>query len=260
MSETVIRSMESSDEYFVGTCTHVDEGEEMDACGQRRIAHLLNLQAEGLRVKVALKNGKRVGFAYVLPIEISPWGPLGEELMVMPCFFVRWDVQKSGVGSALLAAVEAVTREAGAKGVATIAYDHDFWFMPLSFFQNRGFAVATRRGKEVVAWKAFDPTARAPRLLEPHFDFEPVPGKVAVDLLWNQFCLTSAMEAQRVREVVAELGDRVVLRELASDDRQGLLCYETPRAIYVDGKAIGWGHEAPREGIRKAIDEAISAL
>ena len=32
--------------------------------------------------------------------------------------------------------------------------------------------------------------------------------------------------------------------------------YEILRAILVNGKEIGWGYEAPRGGIKKAIEEA----
>ena len=73
----------------------------------------------------------------------------------------------------------------------------------------------------------------------------------------HTFCETSDIEAQRVREVVEEFGDRVVLREYSADDRAMLLCHQIPRGIFVNGKEIGWGHEAPREGIRNAISQAL---
>lgn len=84
-----------------------------------------------------------------------------------------------------------------------------------------------------------------------------MPGKVVVDLFWTLFCQTSAIEAQRVREVVAEFGDDVILHEYQAEERDTLMTYQIPRAIYVNGKEIGWGYEAPREGIRSAIAEAL---
>jgi len=83
--------------------------------------------------------------------------------------------------------------------------------------------------------------------------------KVAVDLFWQTFCETSWIEAQRVREVSAEFGDAVALREYPVDDRAVLLRHQIPRAIYVNGRQIDWGYEAPREGIREAISRALEA-
>jgi hypothetical protein len=87
--------------------------------------------------------------------------------------------------------------------------------------------------------------------------FEPVPGKVAVDLFWNSFCQTSNIEAHRVREVVAEFGHKVILHDHCADDRDVLARYGLPRGIFVDGQEIGWGYEAPRDGLREAISAAL---
>jgi len=228
-------------------------------------------------------------------IDMSP-------LAVVPCLFVEQKARGLGAGRALVAASEGEARRQGMRGIATIAYFWDFWFMPASFFERLGYEVADRRDDEAVLWKAFgkvfaedepagqparagqvaprripwgvtgsepgtgflpsgSPTAgfARPRLLRPRYIFEPVPGKAAVDLFWNTFCQTSDIEAQRVREVAAQFGDRVVLRESCADDRDALLRHQIPRAIFVQGQEIGWGYEAPREGIREAIAKAIAA-
>ncbi len=39
--------------------------------------------------------------------------------------------------------------------------------------------------------------------------------------------------------------------------RDMLLRYQIPRAIFINGKEIGWGYEAPKEGVRDAITEAL---
>jgi hypothetical protein len=36
-----------------------------------------------------------------MPIEICPWGPLGRDLMVIPCLYVPEEAQHKGVGRAL---------------------------------------------------------------------------------------------------------------------------------------------------------------
>lgn len=247
--------------YYVGACTHVNESEEMDASARRRLAWLEKMYASGVRAKVATVDGELAGFAYVMPIGVSPWGPLGEELAVLPCLVVQRKARGTGAGRALMAAAEEEARRQGFKGLATIAYYWDFWFMPASFFERLGYRLADRRGEEAVLWKVFTGAApRAPRLLTPRNEFEPIPGKVVVDLFWNTFCQTSDIEAQRVREVAAEFGDAVVLREYCADDRSVLLRYERARGIFVQVREIGWGHEAPREGIREAITAALAEL
>jgi GNAT superfamily N-acetyltransferase len=269
MSAIEILEMDETTEYFVGTCTHVNESEEADACGKRRVAWLRGMYEQGLRVKVALLEGKPVGFLYVMPIEVCPWGPLGKDLAVIPCLYVSEEGKGKGAGASLIAQAEKEARRQGKKGIVTIGYYHDFWFMPARFFERCGFSAVgearevTSEGEkdylsnETILWKVFDQAAEPPRFLKPNYRFTPVPGKVVVDLFWNAFCATSDAEAQRVREVAEEFGDSVVLNEYAADDPAVLLCYQLPRAIFVNGKKIGWGYEAPKEGVREAISQAL---
>ncbi len=258
-----IRDMTETDENYVGTCTHVGESAEMDSCAKKRCAWMRKMHRYGLRVKVAILKGERVGFAYVMPLEISPWGPLGKDLMVLPCLVAQSGVKRKGVGRALVEASEEETLRQGKKGLVVKAYDHDIWFMPASFFSRLDFSPAHSRdsvefpgAKEIIMWKCFDPSVMPPVFLEPNFQFEPMPGKVLIDLFWNTFCQTSVLEAERVREVAGEFGDRVILREYCADDRRVLLHYQIERGIYINGEKIGWGYEAPKEGVRKAISSA----
>ncbi len=258
-----IRDMDTTDEYFVGTCTHVDESEEIDACARRRLSWLHRMHEEGMRVKVATLDGVRTGFLYAIPIECSPWGPLGHHLLVIPCLYVLSNGH--GVGKALLAAATEEARHQGRKGVVTIGYRHDFWFMSAGFFEANGFVECDRaewRSSEtgsaaVLLWKTLDGGAEAPNLLRPDYRFRPTPGRVVIDLFWNTFCQTSDMEAQRVREVAAEFGASVVLNEYCADDRATLLLHQISRGIFVNGREISWGYEAPRDGIREAITRAF---
>jgi hypothetical protein len=169
------------------------------------------------------------------------------------------------VGEALLAAAEEEARRQGRKGIVTIGYYHDFWFMPASFFEANGFSKCggARQGyydpksRAAVLWRVFDEHAEAPVLLKPSYKFKPIPGKVVIDLFWNAFCQTSNIEAQRVREVAAEFGDSVALNEYSADDRPVLLHHQVARGIFVNGREIYWGYEAPKEGIRQAIAQAL---
>ncbi len=257
MTPLLIRDMLEADESFVSACTHVGESSEIDRAAGRRLAWLRGKHHDGLRVKVAVIEGRANGFLYLMPIEICPWGPSGRDLMAIPCLFVKTDAQRQGAGRALVASAEDEARHQGRRGIVTLGYYHDFWFMPARFFEGLGFKAAERRGEQAVLWKAFDDSVAAPRLLRSAYKFEAVPGKVVVDLFFNSFCLTSNIETQRVREVAAEFGNRVVLQEHPAGDQQVPGCFQTPRGIFVDGEEIGWGYEAPKEGIREAMIRAL---
>jgi thiol-disulfide isomerase/thioredoxin len=177
-----------------------------------------------------------------------------------------------GAGSALIAEAEEEAKRQGRKGMVTMGYYHDFWFMPARFFEGCGFKPlgksqeVTSEGEkdylsnETILWKVFDPSAEAPGFLKPDYRFEPASGKVVVDLFWNAFCATSDSEAQRVREVAAEFGDSVLLNEYPAHEPLILRRHQIPRAIFVNGRKIGWGYEAPKDGIRKAISDVLKEV
>jgi GNAT superfamily N-acetyltransferase len=252
-----IREMTPEDEYFVSTCSHVNESAEIDQCGQRRLEWMRAMREQGLRVKVSLLDGQPVGFVYVLPIEASPWGPIGASLTVVPCLAVIGDAQGHGAGGALMEAADEEARRQGSKGLVTTGFYHDFWFMPAAFFEKMGFSPVRRRDTEAILWKRFDPSAEPPSFLKRSYQFIPTPGKVVIDLFFNTFCETSDIEAQRVREVAADFGDSVVLNEYSADDRETLLRHQLPRGVFINGEEIGWGYEAPKEGIAEAISQTL---
>ena len=239
MPSVQVRDMSRDDEYFVSTCTHINESEEIDACARTRLAWLKGMHAEGLRVKAAIVDGKHAGFIYVMPVEISPWGPIGKDLMAVPCLFVKQDLKGRGAGRALLAAAEDEARLQGKKALMVTGYYHDFWFMPAKYFEEAGFTVVGLRGS----------------------DGNPISeGSLKdTDILKGEAILGDGIEARRVREVASEFGNRVILNEHPAEDRQALLAHQTPRGIFVNGREIFWGHEAPREGIREAISNALVA-
>ena len=220
------------------------------------------MKAQGAVFKVALAAGKHIGFAYGIPIEQSSWGPLGQSLMVLPCLYVVESATSQGAGKALLTAIEQDALTARFHGTVVTGYrdaQGAEWFMPASFFQPLGYAPVDIQGRAVLLWKPFSPKAVPPHFLQPHFVFKPMDGVVVVDLFWNAFCLTSVIEAERVREVCSEFSDRVVLREYQAEDRDVLLQHQVARGIYIDGKEVGWGFEAPKDGLREAIARALRA-
>ncbi len=256
--QVTMRDMQPEDEEFVGSCTHVQETDEWTASCRRRVPWLRAEQRRGLRVKVLLCDSKHAGFVYLMPIEVAPWGPVGRDLMVLQCLVVKSEVQGRGLGRALVASAEEETRRQRCKALVVPAFYHDFWFMPAPFFERCGFAPVARQGSAALLWKPFDSSAEPPVFMQPRYRFRPIANKVAVDLFWSHACLTSDTEAQRVREVVAEFGDAVELHEFCSDAAAVRSQYGICRAIFVDGTEVGWGYEAPKEGLRDAFRQAMA--
>jgi thiol-disulfide isomerase/thioredoxin len=252
-----IRDMDKTSEYFVSTCSHINESEEIDACSKRRTAWFKKMERKGLKIKVAFFDKNPAGFLYLMPIEVSPWGPIGKGLLVIPCLYVLNKNQKNGLGKILIQEAEKEAKKQKKKGIVIFGYYWDFWFMPAAFFEKLGYKVAQKRGKEAILWKVFDFSAEVPKFLESKYEFKPIQGKVVVDLFYNTFCQTSNIEAERVKEIAKEFGNKVVLNEYGADDQKILSLYQVPRGIFIDGKEIGWGYEAPKEGIREAINQAL---
>lgn len=259
MSKIEIRDMQKDDEIFVGSCTHVNETEELDAVCAKRIDWFHRMFDEkGLRIKVALVAGEHAGFAYLYPIETCPWDPKGKDLMVITCLDA--EKKKQGIGKALMQAAEEDARAQGKKGICVIGYYwEEMWFMPAEFFEHLGYEVVQKKDNAALLFKRFDESVEIPRFLESQYKFKPVPGKVVVDLFHTHSCLTTYTEAERVRKVCAEFGDKVVLNQYNADDPEILKKYQVYRAIYVNGSEIGWGYEAPWEGIREAISKALES-
>jgi GNAT superfamily N-acetyltransferase len=272
--EIIIRDMQPEDEEFVSMCGHSREEAKDNpifiadclACRSNRTKWFREKYQNGFRAKVALLNNVKAGFLYCLPIEISPWGPIGENLLVIPCLNINEPFKGKGIGKKLLDAAEIECKEQGKKGVVLIAYNwnSDFFLMPAQFFVNHGYEEVDKIShssgnyEELMLWKVNDKSAEKPTFLVKNYVYSPIPGKVVVDLFYNTFCETSNTEAERVREVCTEFDDKVILREYSADDREQLKKHQISRAIYVNGKEISWGYEAPRKGIREAITQILS--
>ena len=254
----IIRDMTEDDEYYVGRCTHVNENNtEYEWSCPRRISWLKSMENKGLRVKVALLDGIHAGFLYLIPIEISPWPIRGNDLMVFPCLVAHSRFSNKGVGSELIKAAEKETLLQDRKGIVTIGYFWDFWFMPAKYFLKLGYEVAQTRGNEAILWKKFEKSGDSPIFWNENYNFHHIKNKVVIDLFWNIFCLTSDVEAQRVREVVSEYGDDVILNEYSTIHQKVLHKYGIERRIYVNGKNLEIGPEIEKAKLREAIENAL---
>lgn len=246
---------------FVTVCTHDDDMDnDREKAAPERETWLKDNLAKGLRVKVVVDNGKPVGFVHCLPIELGAWGMSGIDIMTIPCLTLKYSYvyrqeMGSGYGSALIEAVESEARKTR-KGVAVLAYDNDFWFMPASFFKRLGYRQISKQGDAVIMLKVFEPV-KPPVMHRLNYQPNLVPGKVVVDAFWNPICMTSLVEIMRIREVCAEYGDRLVLNEYNCGNKGILERYQTARALFINGEPKGWGYQAPRDGLRQEIDSAM---
>ncbi len=273
MEQIEIRDYENAGadgQYFTATCSHVYESEESDQAAKVRSAWYKTMRANGFRTKVAFLDANPVGFLHLIPIEYSHWGPIGQDLMVILCQYVDIKLNRKGIGKALLQAAEAETIKARKKALVVHGYYFkDFWFMPAAFYEKHGYEPIVRKKvtkegekmfleEEALLWKVFEESAEIPSFPTPHFTFQPVKGKIVIDLFSDPFC--KPIEAQRVKEVAVEFGDQVVLNEYSTDKREVFEKYQISRAILINGQEIGWGYNAPREGIREAIQDALQKL
>ncbi|UCF78442.1 MAG: GNAT family N-acetyltransferase [Candidatus Eiseniibacteriota bacterium] len=263
MSRTDVRIVDLTDEHmhFVASCTHVDKlDEETEKVVAVREAWLRKALAKGLRMKVAVEGGTPLGFAHCLPIELETWGMSGKDLMTVPCLTLKYDrvyreERGSGLGRALMKSVEQEAKKSK-KGVAVLAYAHDFWFMPASFFSRLRYEEVLREGDTVIMLKAFAPV-EPPFMHRPQYRPSPVEGKVTVEAFWNPICATSIAEIHRVRDVCSEFGEEVILKEFNTGDKGILDTYQISRALFIDGASRCWGYAAPRDELRTVIEQAL---
>ena len=255
---------------FVSLCTHIDTtSPDLLRAAQIRKNWLLDRSKKGLKVKVALDNGRPVGFVHCIPIELDTWGMSGKDLMTVPCLTLNYKLvyeQKTdtGYGRVLMESAEEEAKKAGKKGITVLCYDHDFWFMPASFFKKLGYEEIQRDKETVIVWKNFG-DAEPPKLHKSKFvpqKFSDLEGqnshKIAVDVVWNPMCMTSIVERDNIREVCEEYKDKVVLREFNAGDLDFLKKYEISRGLFFSGISKCWGYEAPKEEVRKVIEELLS--
>ncbi len=183
--------------------------------------------------------------------------------MTIPCLTLKYNrvyrqEQGNGYGRALVEAVEAEAKKEK-KGVAVLAYDHNFWFMPSSFFKKLRYREVARQGSAVIMLKAFEPVD-PPIMHKLSYQLQLVPWKVIVDAFWNPICMTSIVEIHRVREVCAEYGDKVILNEFNCGNKNILEKHQTSQALFINGNFKFWGYAAPRDELRKTIGMALEEV
>jgi GNAT superfamily N-acetyltransferase len=220
------------------------------------------MKDRGLRVKLAVGDGKAVGMIHYVPIEES--FAEGRDLYFVHCVWVHgykekgvgnW--QKKGVGTALLEAAEKDARERGAKGLAAWGLSVPV-FMRAAWFKKRGYKKADSLGMMALMWKPFTDDAEAPRWIR--MKEKPaggIKGKVAVDAFVHGWCPAQNMTFERAKRAARELGEAVVFRPVETLDRGVYLSRGISDGVFINGKAVRTGPPPSYDKIRKKIAKKI---
>jgi len=244
---------------YVACCAQVEESaKEKQAVKLHEDWLRKTLTRGGMWTKVALDGATPIGFLFLIPIERTSWYIEGAGLSTIQCMNVENEYRGRGIGEQLVAAAEeSARRHTG--GIAVIAYDPSPWFMPASFFRAQGYLEIERRGSSVLMLKPFANDVRAPRFVERQYrPPRPIPGKVIVEAFWSPQCLTTALDIVHVREVCAEFGEDVILRELNAGMPGMRKRFGIPRTLLINGVEKGWGYDIPRAGAFDGAEQAWS--
>jgi GNAT superfamily N-acetyltransferase len=235
--------------WYVACCAQLDQGAEVDQAAEIHQEWMRkNLTRGGMYAKVALDGDEPIGFLFLWPIERTAWYIEGEGLSTIQCMNVDEAYRGRGVGEDLLIAAEQTARNR-AKGLAVIAYEPSEWFMPARFFRKHGFQEVEHRGTSILMYKPFVQDAPVPHFVERQYRAPRlIPGKVIVEIFWSPQCLTTALDVLHVREVCAEFGDDIILREMNASMPGMRERFGIPRTLFINGVEKGWGYEIPSEG------------
>ena len=203
-------------------------------------------QPKGHRAKVLKDDdGQVVGLTNYIPVEHSPYE--GENLMAILCMWIHGydhligNQQAKGFGRFMLSEIEADARASGTDGLVVWAKDYDAW-NPVSFYEHMGFVRVDQDGLDVLAWKPFGETARAPSFLSrntlkaANVAPDPQDSRVPLTVFSNGWCGGGCQLCVMARDVAAELPEQVSYSEVLAWEKNDMRQRgESIDMLYVDG-------------------------
>ncbi len=247
--------------YFV--CLE-DWSEEMVEAGDHKAGWYHKMKDEGLRVKLALDDRDEVGgMIQYIPIEHS--FAEGNDLYFINCIWVhghkqgRGNLQKRGLGKALLQAAESDAAALGAKGIVAWGLSMPFW-MKASWFRKQGYRKVDKDGMQVLLWKPFTGDAIPPKWIRQKKKPETTPGKVTVTAFLNGWCPAQNLAYERAKRASTELGGKVEFQMIDTFDRDTFLEWGIVDALFVDAKPVRTGPPPSYEKIKKTIARRAKKL
>ncbi|MBN1893740.1 GNAT family N-acetyltransferase [bacterium] len=241
-----------------------DWSEDLKEAGNRKEIWYKRMKDKGLRVKMAVENGKALGMIQYVPIEAA--FAEGRDLYFIHCIWVHGhkgkgvgNVQKRGIGKALLHAAEEDVRGMGKTGVAAWGVWLPFW-MRASWFRKQGYTKVDRDGMAVLLWKPFSQDAVPPRWIRMKKKPDKGEGRVRVTALCSGWCQVQNMTCERARRASAAFGDKVEFCEVDTSDRATYLEWGIPDGLFIDGKSVVTGPPPSYQKIMKKIAKKVSKL
>ncbi|HOH97895.1 MAG TPA: GNAT family N-acetyltransferase [Candidatus Cloacimonadota bacterium] len=230
---------------------------DMAEAGHQRRLWYDEMKHKGLRVKLAFAdNGGLGGFIQYLPMEHSILE--GGDGYFIYCIWVhghkqgRGNLQKKGLGTALLKAAEQDIIALKGAGVAAWGLMLPFW-MKASWFVKHGYRKVDRDGIAVLVYKAFQDNAKPPRWRKPQRKPEKGTDKVKISLFNHGWCAAQNISYERIKRICGDLSDRILLEEYNTRDREVLSDWGISDAIYVDGKLLNTGPPPSYEKLKRIV-------
>jgi GNAT superfamily N-acetyltransferase len=237
----------------------VPDGAEAKLGRTRKAAWYEYMKSRGLVVKLALEGGAAVGMVQAVPIEHSP--AVGRGHYFVLCIWVRkvkdalGNHQGKGIGTALLAAVEEEARRRGAPGLVVWGLALPF-FMRARWFEKHDYEPVDRDGMAVLLWKRFADGAERPRWMHEHKPVPQVPGQTTVTCFANGWCAFQNVAAERAKAVAAELGDKVVYREISCLEPEAIREWGRSDDIFVGERLVSRGPPPTEAKLRRVMVRA----
>jgi N-acetylglutamate synthase-like GNAT family acetyltransferase len=238
--------------------------EDIKEAGDHKECWYGRMKDRGLNVKLAEDDSGTIGgMIQYVPVEQSIID--GKDLYFIYCIWVhghkqgRGNLQKRGMGKALLNAAEADAKALGAKGMAAWGVSLPF-FMRASWFKKHGYKKADRQGIQVLLWKPFTADAVPPKWIRRKKAPELIPGKVTVSAFKNGWCPALNLAFERTKRAASGFGDIVAFKEYDTFDRETLSEWGISDSLFVNGKEIRNGPPPKYEKIKAKIEKSLKRL
>lgn len=234
-------------------------GEELEE-GARLKRELLSEQLEaGFIGRLLYVEGRPVGLAEALPLEIAPFKLEGRDTAVLHCVWVKPDWQGRGYGREL---IEAVRNAAAPRALAVFGFDYA-GFMPAEFFLHLGFVELEERDNIKLLYlppPGVDSTEE-PRVHWLERNYRPAlrEGRLVVEVFVDNHCPYAHLIAQRVLSAAREI-DPETIEVLVHDvsRREDTLRLGKSLGVFADGEELFLG-PLPREQIVELLREVLRA-
>lgn len=241
-----------------------DWSDEIKEAGNHKETWYNKMNDKGLAVKLAINDEGNVGgMIQYLPIEHS--FAEGKDLYFIHCIWVhgykkgRGNFQKQGMGNALLQAAEEDAGGKGAKGMVAWGVSLPFW-MKASWFKKQGYKKIDKIGIRALLWKPLTEDATPPRWFREKKKPQKIPGQVTVTAFLNGWCPAQNMVFERAKRAAADLGEKVIFKEINTFDRNIFLEWGIADALFIDDKQVRTGPPPSFKKIRKLIAKKVRKL